>query len=305
MSNVVALKTGGQITGIVPQSIEEVFRVATAVYKSGLAPRDMNSAEKLTVAIMHGLEIGLPPMQAIQRIAVVNGRPTMWGDAIPALLQARGFSIAEKVAGEGDDRAAICAVRRPNGEVTERSFSVADAKTAGLWGKPGPWKSYPDRMLQMRARGFAARDGAADVLMGLYLREEIEDEAATAPKSAHRARKDGDYERIKDAIASCATEDEIDACIHNHGDLIDKLPRSWHEHLTEHVDAARKRVSAVTVETVEEDPADETAAAKLHIKNSINIEMLEHVRQLFPDADMEALASTYDAKEAELRAVQG
>lgn len=57
-------------------------------------------------------------------------------------------------------------------------FSVADAKTAGLWGKQGPWKQFPDRMLQMRARGFAARDGAADVLGGLYLREEVDETAA-------------------------------------------------------------------------------------------------------------------------------
>lgn len=306
MSNIVALKTGGQITGIVPQSIEEIFRIATAVHKSGLAPKDMNTAEKLTVAIMHGLEIGLPPMQAIQRIAVVNGRPTIWGDAIPALLQAKGFRLVESVTGSGDERVASCRVVRSDGGSNEAQFSVADAKQAGLWGKVGPWKQYPDRMLQMRARGFAARDGAADVLMGLYLREEVEDEEATAPKSAHRARKDGDFEKLREALSSCTTDAEIDAALANHVETVDKLPRSWHEHLNEHIEAARKRVSAVTIEAVEDDePTDETAAAKMHIKNSINVEMLAHVRELYPDADMEALAPAYDAKLLELQAVQG
>jgi len=305
MSNIVALKTGGAIAGIVPTNIEEAYRVATAVHKSGLAPRDMNTAEKLLVAIMHGLEIGLPPMQAIQRIAVVNGRPTMWGDAIPALLQARNFRLVEKFEGEGDARAAVCQVIRPDKTSNEARFSVTDAKQAGLWGKPGPWKQYPDRMLQMRARGFAARDGAADVLMGLYLREEIEDEEATAPKSAYKARKDGDFEKLTSALASCATEDDIETALANHSELLDKIPRKWHEHVNEHVEAARKRVTAVTVEAIIDEPDDDTTAARRDIKTAINVEMLEHLRQVYADADWEVLAADYDERLEALQAVQG
>ena len=188
-------RTSGQIVAIIPENVEEAFRLAQAVHKSGMAPKDLNSAEKINVAILTGLELGLPPMQALNRIAVINNRPSLWGDAVPALLLSKGFRLKETITGEGDKRTATCTVRRPDGDEITRTFSVVDAKQAGLWSKPGPWKQYPDRMLQMRARGFAARDGAADVLAGLYLREEIEDEIATAPKSAYRARKDGDYER--------------------------------------------------------------------------------------------------------------
>lgn len=178
MSNVAQLRSGGKIAGIVPTTIEEVFRLATAIAKSGLAPRGMDTPEKLTVAIMFGLEIGVPPMMAVNKIAVVNGRPTLWGDAIPALLLANGFRLRERFENEGDQRVACCVVVRPDGEQIERRFSVADARKAGLWGKAGPWAQYPDRMLQMRARGLASRDGAADVLSGLYLREEIEEDTA-------------------------------------------------------------------------------------------------------------------------------
>lgn len=175
-NNVVPLNAGGQIAAIVPTNINEVYRLATAISQSGLAPNGMKSPEQITIAIMHGMEIGLPPMQAVQRIAVVNGRPTIWGDAIPALLLSRGFRLKETMEGEGDKRLARCEIKRPDGTSTVGTFGVDDAKTAGLWGKQGPWKQYPDRMLKMRARGFAARDGAADVLSGLYLREEIDDE---------------------------------------------------------------------------------------------------------------------------------
>ncbi len=174
--NVVALKAGGPIMGIVPQNIDEIFRLATGIAKSGLAPPSMATAEKLMVAIMTGLELGLPPMFAINKIAVINGKPTLWGDAIPALLWSRGFKVHEYFDGEGENKHAFCRVTRPDGTQITRHFSVNDAKNAALWGKAGPWKQYPDRMLQMRARGFAARDGAADVLGGLYLREELEDE---------------------------------------------------------------------------------------------------------------------------------
>jgi hypothetical protein len=170
-----SLEVGSRLLGIVPRNIDEIFRLASAIAKSGMAPKDMSTPEKLTVAIMTGLELGLPPIFAINKIAVINGRPTLWGDAIPGLLWSRGFKIDEALTGEGENRCATCTVTRPHGEQVTRTFGVKDAKKAGLWGKSGPWTQFPDRMLSMRARAFAARDGAADVLGGLYLREEIDD----------------------------------------------------------------------------------------------------------------------------------
>lgn len=171
---VVPLRAGGRVTAIIPQTIEEVFRLAKAISASGLAPKGMTSPEQITVAIMHGAEIGLPPMQAVQKIAVVNGRPTVWGDALPALLWANGFRLDEWM---DDAGTAHCKVTRPDGVSIVRTFSDADAKRAGLLGKPGPWQQFPNRMKSMRARGFACRDGAPDVLSGLYLREELDDGA--------------------------------------------------------------------------------------------------------------------------------
>lgn len=192
----IARRPSGGPGGIIPTSLDDVFRLAKAVSMSGLAPRDMSTPEQITVAIIHGLELGLPPMQAIQNIAVVNGRPTVWGNAVPALLLSRRFKMREWIEGEGDSRVAWCEVSRPDGgDTVKRKFSVADAKQAKLWqteakvkrwkkdrsgqyetDNDSPWYKYPERMLQMRARGFAARDGAADVLGGLYLREEIDEQ---------------------------------------------------------------------------------------------------------------------------------
>lgn len=169
---------GGRVQAIVPQSMEEAYRLAVAVCKAGMAPKGLDTPEKAMIAIMHGLEIGLTPMSALQRIAVVNGRPTIWGDAAIGLVRGSGLCefVKEEIVGEGDKRAGKCAAKRKGEpEPVVRTFSVSDAKRAGLWDKAGPWKQFPDRMLQLRARAFALRDGFADVLGGLYLREEVEE----------------------------------------------------------------------------------------------------------------------------------
>lgn len=182
--------------GIVPTSFEDVQRIAKMAVASGLFKGDRKDDEtakvaKATMAIMQGLEVGLAPMQAVQCIAVINGRCLVWGDAVPGLLWASGFKIDQKITGSGDGRTATCTITRPDGTEVTRSFSVAEAKRSRLWDerqtikkqwdgkwedKPNdsPWFRFPDRMLGYRALGFCSKDGASDVLRGLYIREEYD-----------------------------------------------------------------------------------------------------------------------------------
>lgn len=129
-------------------------------------------------AIVYGNEIGLSVVQALQNIAVINGRPSIWGDAIPGLVYASKLPeyINEWIEGEGDKMEAFCeTLRKGEPKAHKVGFSVADAKKAGLWTKPGPWQNTPKRMLQLRARAFCLRDKYPDVLKGLISREEAED----------------------------------------------------------------------------------------------------------------------------------
>lgn len=182
-----ALTSGGSISAIVPQSIEEAYRIANAVVSAGMAPRSLDTPEKAMVAIMHGLEIGMTPMAAMQSIAVVNGFPTIWGDGALGLVRGSGVMewIKEWSEGEGNGYAAHCSVKRKGEpEPITRSFSWDDAKAAGLLGKKGPWENYRARMFQMRARSYALRDGFADILRGLRIREEVEDYQHVGPDNA-------------------------------------------------------------------------------------------------------------------------
>jgi len=165
--------------GLALATFDDAWRFWQMVAKTEFAPKDFKGKpEACLLAGQHGAELGLGPMQSLQCIAVVNGRPTVWGDAALALVQSSSVCefVAEQVEGDGNAMVATCeAKRRGYPKSTVVRFSVAEAKKAGLWGKTGPWTQYPKRMLQLRARGFALRDAFPDVLKGLVTAEEAQD----------------------------------------------------------------------------------------------------------------------------------
>lgn len=167
--------------GIQFMSPAEAYRFADAVWQADLAPKGFKNAQAVYVAIQMGMELGLPPMASVQNIAVINGRPSLWGDAMLGLCQQSGI-FDNAVFEEGwridpkEGTTAFCRVRRlPHGNVIERTFSEVDVKLAGLAAKGGPHQQYPKRMMQMRARSWALRDAFPDVLRGLLTAEEAGD----------------------------------------------------------------------------------------------------------------------------------
>lgn len=164
-----------------PQTMDEAMRFAEVISKSAMVPKEYQGKPANTlVAVQWGMELGLAPMQALQNIAVINGKPSVYGDALLAMVRAdsRCRGVQEYVEGKGDDMTAVCIIKRAHGDDIEeikRTFSVGQAKQARLWGKPGPWQQYPERMLQHRARGNAIRDGFPDVIKGLVTVEEAQD----------------------------------------------------------------------------------------------------------------------------------
>lgn len=162
--------------GLVPQSLDELWRFSVLLHKSGMMPKGLDSVEAVAAAVQMGLEVGLTPMQAVQSIAVINGRPSIWGDAALGLVRASGMleDFEETpIEDKGEIVGFRCRAKRAGQDAPiERVFTLTDAKRANLMDKPGPWKQYPQRMLQMRARSWALRDGFSDVLRGLRLSEE-------------------------------------------------------------------------------------------------------------------------------------
>jgi hypothetical protein len=172
---VMALKAGARPVGIVPSTFEDCFRMAKLFSSTKMVPEAFqDKPEACCVAIMQGLELGLSPLAALQSIAVINGRPSIWGDGALAVVRASG--LVESFSETDDGETATCSIKRKDeAEPIVRKFSMKDAEKAGLAKKTGPWTQYPQRMRQMRARSWALRDGFADVLRGLHIAEEASD----------------------------------------------------------------------------------------------------------------------------------
>ena len=187
--------------GLELSSMEDIWRFSGYVSISGFAPKGLEKQESVFIAVQMGLELGLSPMAALQNIAVINGRPGIYGDAALACVRASGlleryeewYEVDGKplVTGSNHPRnptsqevenasctAYVLTKRKGSEEVRVEGFSTGDAKQANLWKKAGPWSQYPTRMLKFRARGFNLRDNFGDVLKGFRTQEELADEPA-------------------------------------------------------------------------------------------------------------------------------
>jgi hypothetical protein len=165
--------------GFAPTTLGEAVQFSEMLASSSMVPKAyQGKPNDVLVCLQWGYEMGMAPMQALQNIAVINGKPSMYGDSAMALVQASSVceDIEEYFEGEGTTNpVAVCVAKRKGRKPVTVRFSVQDAVKAQLWGKQGPWTQYPKRMMQMRARGFALRDAFPDVLRGLITAEEAQD----------------------------------------------------------------------------------------------------------------------------------
>lgn len=170
-------KTTGAGFALQPANLQEAMQMADMLAKSQMVPKCyQNKPNDTLVAMMMGSELGLNPIQALQNIAVINGKPAIYGDALLALVQSHPKFGGHEESFDENSMTASCTVWR-KGDQKEHTvtFSKFDAEKAGLWGKQGPWQQYPKRMLMWRARGYALRDKFADALGGLITVEEARD----------------------------------------------------------------------------------------------------------------------------------
>lgn len=201
--------------GLATDTAEDGYRVAELILKSGMAPRGFKTPAQVLVAISYGRELGFKPVQSLSMIAVVEGKPALHSDGIPALVFRSGLleSMEIEEGGDNDDFSdAYCLVtvkRKGVGGHFFGQFCAADAKRAGLWGKDN-WKKYPRRMLLNRARTFALRDGFPDVLLGAVTADEVPPESPAFESGAVQPPSDLDALMDASAAEPIATRDVED-----------------------------------------------------------------------------------------------
>lgn len=165
--------------GLMPQTYAELERWAAKVASTDFVPKEYRGKPNdVLICVQYGSELGLSPVESLRSIAVINGKPSIYGDGLLALCQKSPVYeyVKETPILQGDVVIGyICEAKRRGEDAKVARFTTEDAKRAKLSGKAGPWQEYPQRMLQMRARGFALRDAFADILRGVITREEAMD----------------------------------------------------------------------------------------------------------------------------------
>ncbi len=144
--------------------LDQAWRLASALAQSSILPNDLRGkAGNVLVILMYGQELGLSPMQAIQGIYVVNGRPQMSGQLWLAKVREAGHAV--KVSDHSERSCTVTITRGDTGEVHSETFTWQDAERAKL-AKKDIWQSYPKRMLMWRAVSHCATTICPEVAMG-------------------------------------------------------------------------------------------------------------------------------------------
>lgn len=214
-----------------PALYEHYQKISKMLAGTGVIPNAYKGKDgDIFVAMAMGYQLGFPVEQALQDIAVINGRPCLWGDGLLALCLSHPDCQSIKEEPIFDGKLVVgytCTVVRRGHEPHTQQFTLRDAEQAKLLNKLGPWLTHPTRMLQMRARAFALRDKFADALRGLRIaeveqdnHEVIEGTLSEEPKKQTQTQKLKEMLSIEDAQVS--DEQEVKDIKANADDL-DKI----------------------------------------------------------------------------------
>lgn len=152
-------------------NLEKKKELAQIFMKSGLIPNQLNTAEKVLVCMFKSQELGLPPLEGLNGMAVINGKVTLQGNLLLGLIN-RSNKAKKIIIEEHDNYCEVTMSRRDYEFEYTFSFSMDEAKKAGLLDKQ-IWKQYPKTMLKWRAVSGCARVVFSDIIGGLYTPEEI------------------------------------------------------------------------------------------------------------------------------------
>lgn len=190
------------------EMMQTAWELASKMCNTNLVPaRLRGKAEDGTAAILYGAELGLTPIQSLQRVVPIHGMPTLEARTMVALLKSRGYRV--KTLSQSDESVTVWG-RDLDGEEYESTWTIGRAVKAGyvptIDEKSGKYRlnangklignekylTDPQAMLKAKAQAEVCRDMAPDILIGIsYTSEELESERwddrstpATQPSAA-------------------------------------------------------------------------------------------------------------------------
>lgn len=171
-------------TALAPTSFSDVLEMSKVIVGArGLIPRGVATPAHAVALIMRGSEIGLGPMESLTKLHLIEGRVTLPAETMLALAIRGG--VRHQFIDHTPERVTV-ELTRPGFEPMRVSWSMADAKRAGLAGRQN-WRKYPRAMLRARVISEALRAYAPDLLGGAYVPEELEGVTSEPPQARQEA----------------------------------------------------------------------------------------------------------------------
>lgn len=152
----------------------EAWGLSQRIARTEFVPTALrNKPESVLACILTGHELGIGAMQALSKIHVIEGKPSMAAELMRAVILREGHVL--DIEESTNTRCTIVARRSNSERETRMTYSIDDAKRAGLEGKQN-WRKYPRAMLLARCTSEIARAVFPDVLAGIsYSLEELTD----------------------------------------------------------------------------------------------------------------------------------
>lgn len=146
-----------------------ISAIAPAAHQSRLF--GVSSPEQAMMIMAKGHELGLPVTAAFELIQVIQGKPTLSPRGALALVLASGMLEDMQI----DDQPGHCTVtmKRRNVPAYTLSWTIDDAKRAGVIKADSAWQSYQANMLRWRAIGFVIDVLFSDITGGLKRADEL------------------------------------------------------------------------------------------------------------------------------------
>lgn len=133
--------------------------------------------EGIYAIIAKARSLEIDPIDALNgALYYVGGRVGMSTEAMAARMRAAGHSIQKDIKKCTSTCCVLIGRRADNGDVWETSFSVDDAKRAGIYNERGPWGKYPSVMCYNRAMSMLFRQLTPDLSKGVgYTLDELKE----------------------------------------------------------------------------------------------------------------------------------
>jgi len=154
-------------------------RHADALAPAASLPRHLRGSPADVLLVLRAADdLRLPFIAAVQGLHIVEGKLAMSAELMRALAFGAGHEFWFERS--DDNGATACIKRRGSQRVHSATFTMDDARRAGLTGRDN-WKKYPASMCAARATSMVARRAIPDVLAGVgHTPEELSDDPTYA-----------------------------------------------------------------------------------------------------------------------------